>query len=223
MSRLAITTISAEDGLRLAPAHMRREWQDATHEKFANRCLPLLMANSIGWSVEVTHAYRVSCMAGEISVNYDARPEPVIRPLNHFHHGVVTWQSPWLFRTPPGWDLFVLPPLNVPLPDGVTPLSGLVETDHSHESFTFNYRLRNGAQIEFKPGQPLATLLPFPTDTLVEWTAEFTGDPVPEAFTRWSQSRANFNATNQDPKAWQKNYWQAAKRRKIRLPILRKD
>jgi hypothetical protein len=35
--------------LRLAAAPVRRDWMDATDQRFATRCLPLLMANQAGW------------------------------------------------------------------------------------------------------------------------------------------------------------------------------
>jgi hypothetical protein len=43
------------NGVELLPASRERSWMNSTRERFANRCLPLLMANQAGWLV-VTNA-----------------------------------------------------------------------------------------------------------------------------------------------------------------------
>jgi hypothetical protein len=39
------------NGVELVPPSRERSWMNSTRERFANRCLPLLMANQAGWLV----------------------------------------------------------------------------------------------------------------------------------------------------------------------------
>lgn len=38
-------------GLPLTPAPIDRDWMDATPDRFAYRCLPLVIANQAGWVI----------------------------------------------------------------------------------------------------------------------------------------------------------------------------
>ena len=49
------------------PAPVRRDWMDATDSRFANRCLPLLLANQAGWLISST------CTA---SIRWTGGPRP---------------------------------------------------------------------------------------------------------------------------------------------------
>ena len=51
---------------RLEPADIRRTWMDSTPGGFANRCLPLLIANQSGW---------VLLNRGTVRVTWDGGPE----------------------------------------------------------------------------------------------------------------------------------------------------
>lgn len=53
--------------------------------------------------------------------------------VSHFGAGVVTFTVPYLFRTPPSYNLHVRGPTNMPK-DGIYPLEGIVETDWSQAS-----------------------------------------------------------------------------------------
>jgi hypothetical protein len=45
--------------MRLVVAPADRDWMDATHYRFANRCLPLRIAAQAGWFILNSHALRV--------------------------------------------------------------------------------------------------------------------------------------------------------------------
>lgn len=116
----------------------RRAWMDALPDRYANRCLPLLIANQAGWLLLNPQTVWLSWdgRAGldAVTVEYEG-DVPQTRALSHFGHGIVTFHVPFLFRTTPGWNLLVRGPANCPI-DGLYPLEGVVETDWSTATFT---------------------------------------------------------------------------------------
>src|SRR3954471_4134995 len=85
----------------LVPAHRSREWMDATDARFANRCLPLLMANQAGWFLISAHKLRFTWNGTHdlpgVAVEYIEGPTPT-PATSHFGSGIVTWNVPYLFR-----------------------------------------------------------------------------------------------------------------------------
>jgi hypothetical protein len=73
----------------------------------------MLMADQAGWLVcnevkaEVT--WDGDDARGGLTVRYDG-DSPAYAAMSHFGCGVVTWNLPLLFRTPPGYDLLVRGP-----------------------------------------------------------------------------------------------------------------
>src|SRR5690349_7702460 len=119
-----------------------------TYDRFAYRCLPMVMANQAGWMIgspadftacwngggkredvwfnfggtQSSNQFAFSVFAGPIENQTD------IRISSHFANGIVTFQIPYLFRTPPEINLWVKGPSNY-FKDGACPLEGIVETD----------------------------------------------------------------------------------------------
>ena len=58
---------------------------------------------------------------------------------SHFGYGLLTFQLPYLFRTPPGYNLLVRGPANCPK-DGAW-LDGLVGTDWSPARFFMTWQI----------------------------------------------------------------------------------
>lgn len=205
----------------LVCATRARAWMEETDQRFANRCLPLLMANQAGWFLLSAHSVRVTWtgtndMAG-VRVEHlsGAPPSPV---LSHFGHGIVTWNVPYLFRTPPGYNLLIRGPANWPK-DGIVPLEGLVESDWSAATFTINWRLtRAHHPVTFEEGEPIGLLVPQRRDELESFHPELRRlDSAPETselYQSWARSRAEFNAELVKPgssaakQRWQKDYFQ---------------
>src|SRR5690606_37096116 len=106
----------------------QREWMQNTRDAFANRCLPLLIANQAGWLVLLPHSVRVvwdgTPGLKSICIESFDGPQPHLAS-SHFGHGILTFTIPFLFRTPPGYNLQVRGPANTPK-DGVYPLDGIV-------------------------------------------------------------------------------------------------
>jgi hypothetical protein len=168
-------------------------------DQFARRCLPLLLANQSGWFVLNEHEVRVTWTgaADHSAVKVElADPRARNGPVSHFGSGIVTWNLPYLFRTPPGWNLLVRGPPNWPK-DGIHPLEGLVETDWSVATFTVNWMLtRPNVPVTFTVGEPLCMLVPQHRRELEDFQPEeraLDGDPATRAgYDSWSESRQTF-------------------------------
>ncbi|HEV2633789.1 MAG TPA: DUF6065 family protein [Actinocrinis sp.] len=210
--------VSADPPIQLVPAQRNRDWIDATTQRFASRCLPLLIANQSGWWLLNSHDFTVSWdgtrRSEGLTVRYFSGGEPY-PALSHFGHGVLTFTLPFLFRTPPGWNLLARGPANQPK-DGVAPLEGVVETDWSTAAFTMNWQItRPGMEIAFAKGEPICMIVP-------QRRGELEGvqpaiRPVEEMadadkYQAWRDSRAEFLRELPDPQSpaakagWQRDY-----------------
>jgi hypothetical protein len=150
---------------RIAPAARWRKWMNDTHARWANRCLPLLVANEHGWVLLNSYPF-VATWTGEdhqtsLKIEFSGEevpPQP--RPESHFGYGIVTWTIPYLFQTPPGYNLLVRGPANWPK-DGAHALEGLVETDWSLATFTMNWKItRPNHPVSFDEDEPYCMIVP---------------------------------------------------------------
>lgn len=205
----------------LVPAPIAREWMTETRERFANRCLPLLIANQAGWLILNTHAVHVTWNGGSsiesIQIEYPDGA-PICGAVSHFGHGILTWHLPYLFRTSRGFNLLVRGPANWPK-DGVYALEGVVETDWSFASFTMNWQLlRPNVTVTFGVGEPICMLVPQRRGELESFRPALraleTEPNVAKGYRCWSENRTQFLADLHVPdsaavaQGWQKDYVQ---------------
>jgi uncharacterized protein DUF6065 len=132
---------------------------NATDERFANRCLPLLMANQAGWHISLDHAVHARWQGGKRRDAVVVESESSLAPKGHFGHGILTWHVPFLFRTDPGWNLLVRGPANLPK-DGIAALEGLVESDWATATFTMNWQFTRPGEATWPAGEPFAMVVP---------------------------------------------------------------
>jgi hypothetical protein len=147
-----------------------------TRVGWPTRCLPMLIANQSGWELRNQCAFSATWMGQEIGpdvvITPDSRDNPELLPLSHFGHGVLTWNLPLLFRTPPGYNLLVRGPANYPK-DGVCALEGIVETDWASASFSMSWKLtRKLMPVRFEVGEPICLIVPQRRGELEEFTPE---------------------------------------------------
>ena len=142
---------------RVVPSPMRREWMPGA----AYHCTPLIVGNQLGWTVLCPD--RVAAMwSGHNAIDGVYVFKNGSGASSHFGYGILTMHLGFQVRTSPGISTWVKAPPNTPK-DGVCVLEGLVETDWLDGSFTLNFRLtRPGLLVDWQPGEPLVTLLPFP-------------------------------------------------------------
>lgn len=184
----------------IVPASPRRIWADDTWGRFAYHCLPLTMASSAGWLILSPQAIVAVWTGGlgpeAVKVWLADGPGPLIAH-GHFGAGTLTWNFPYLLRTPPGWDLLIRGPANHGK-HGIVPLEGLVETDWNPATATMNWRFTAPGSVAWMPGDPIAMVVPQSRAQLDGWEPEIHDlEEEPELATTyraWSASRDAFNA-----------------------------
>jgi hypothetical protein len=140
--KFQITAYEAiEDPVSIRTAQRARGWIEELPERFAYRCLPLAIANQVGWEllnpVSFTASWNGKDGLDAIKIRFHGEPSPLIG--SHFGHGVLTFTPGYLFRTTKSHNLYVKGPANRPK-DGIAPLEGLIETDWAPYSFTMNWQ-----------------------------------------------------------------------------------
>ena len=185
----------------LVAAPKRRQWMNDSPARRPYYCLPMALANQAGWFLLNTHTFKAR-WSGEEGVDSLAiyyltgqRPFPAI---STFGSGILTIQIPYLFRTPPGYNILVRGPANCPK-DGAYPLEGLVETDWSTATFTMNWQLtRPNHTVVFEEHEPIAMIVPQLRDTLENFRPELrpieTDEELSTRHSQWAQSRRDFIA-----------------------------
>jgi hypothetical protein len=201
-------------------AQPKRAWMDATFESFAYRCLPLSIANAHGWEIlsPATFAAVWDGSEGQGGVKIVSDDDPTLLPASHFGHGILTFYTHGVFRTEPGWDLWVTGPPNT-FRDGLAPLTGVVETDWLNASFTMNWRFtRPDVPVLFELGEPFCFVFPVRRGLLEQVECEMrelAEEPeLLRSFTAWGTSRDQHNVEKQAEgteaarEKWQKDYYQ---------------
>lgn len=226
------------------PAASKRDWMDATQQRFAYRCTPMVIANASGWELRCPFAFEAiwdgSAALEAITVVTHAGREHVEKLVaSHFGHGVLTFHLGWLFRTPPGWAVWARGSPNH-IKDGIQPLDGLVETDWLPFTFTMNWRFTRPGRIGFAKDEPFCFLTLAPhgaLDAVQPMLCDIDSEPELAAeYGRWQESRSSFNAKlrQQDEGAvregWQRSYVRGSgagenanayhiSKRKLRSPV----
>ncbi len=149
----------------IVPAAADRDWMERTGAGgggWANRCLPLRIANQHGWfllnDAEFDVIWGGQTNLESLRITYKDR-EPTLAGST-FGYGILTFVIPYLFRTPPGYNLHVRGPANL-WKDGIAPIEGITETDWLPYSFTMNWALtRRMKTVTFKKGEPICMIVP---------------------------------------------------------------
>ncbi len=204
----------------IRPAPLERDWMDASHERFAYRCLPLNIANTHGWEILCTGGFEAQWKGGPELPSIEIMNDPGTRnvAVSHFGMGVLTFHIPCLFRSEPGYDLMVQGPINRPK-DAIAPLAGVVETDWSPYTFTMNWKFtRSHTKVRFNKGEPICHIYPVRRGELEAIEPELTmlsaAPDVKKLHDDWTTSRKNFLAELAKPGSqaqtdkWQKLYHQ---------------
>lgn len=129
-------------------------------------CLPLTIGNQYGFIVKAAYDFSATWMgdnhpdAMEIQFDDDKNSGQVL--VRHFGSGILTFANPFHVRTPPGVNIMTIAPPNMPK-DGISHLSGVVETDNLQRDFSLNIRLTRPYQkISFKEGEAIGAFIPIP-------------------------------------------------------------
>jgi hypothetical protein len=181
--------------LALRPAPHERAWMDETAHRLAYRCLPLVVANQMGWELLCPARVTAVWLGGPLPESTRFRFAAGRRWLvgSRFGDGIVTFTPGYLFRTPPGVNLWVRGPVNRPK-DGASPLEGVVESDWSPYTFTMSWKLtRPGLAVTFEEGEPIGLIVPVPRGQLAGFAPRverLAADPgLERQYHAWRESR----------------------------------
>src|ERR1041385_151196 len=172
----------------IRPAPATRAWMDASPVGYAYRCLPLNIANAHGWEILNPSAFAATWDGG---IDKSAIQIVGGGAISHFGCGVLTFHVMALFRTEPGWDLFVTGPVNAPK-HGIAPLTGVVETDWAHSTFTMNLQFTAPRTLRCGAREPFCFFFPIERGKIEATEPEIRpldSDPaLAETYTAWVQS-----------------------------------
>jgi Family of unknown function (DUF6065) len=209
----------------IVPAPRWRDWMNATRNRFANRCLPLLMANESGWvllnPIGFDAEWRGGSERAALTITFDDRVQrsPIVESL--FGEGILTWTVPFVFRTPLGFNLLARGPANWPK-DGICALEGLVETDWATAPFTMNWKFtRPHCRVRFEKDEPFCMIVPSRRGECEAFQPEVRhvrDDPsTAQGWKQWVLSREELHVRKflgihsneyvQDLDAWEKDYF----------------
>lgn len=145
----------------------KRDW----FNKHAYFCLPLVIGNQYGFAVKSLYDFTAVWNGREtpfdcqvmIDNQEDFQKNANLQRINsHFGLGIITVQTAFTLRTPPNVNLITMNPPNAPI-DGLTNLTGVIETDNLRRDFTFNLKItRPHYSIQVKKGDLLSAFLPYP-------------------------------------------------------------
>jgi hypothetical protein len=215
-------------GQAIERASHRRDWMDQSPEQFAYRCLPLVIANQSGWVIRCPVSFSAMWSGGPALTDVCIIPQLGARGFagweagqcvrSHFGEGVLTFTIPYLFRTAPGYNLWVKGPANLPK-DGIQPLEGVVETDWAYATFTMNWKFTRPQHIvQFDAGEPICQILPYPRGLLESTDPEIRSmaadRELAQAYQNWRDGRRDFITDLNVPgseaqrRGWEKKYTQ---------------
>ncbi len=180
-------------GWALRPSPAKRHWM--SQEPLAYQCLPMVVANQWGWQVlcpiDVRATWNGSRDRSGLEIEVD--PSHMLTIKSQFGNGIVTFSPPWLFRTSPGWDLYLKGPSNR-WKANCFALDGVIETWWLNYTFTINWKIVEPGTVFFSKGESLGQLIPVPHATFKNSVASETpiGLAEPEAaaeLMRWRDER----------------------------------
>ena len=207
------------EGWDIVPASSVRDWMEATNGH-AQKCLPLLSANQMGWHILCPVDFSAIWDGGPMGPNTKIlmdNPAFEKAVVSHFGVGIITFQLPYFFRTSPEIGLFARGPTNFWI-DNFHALDGFIETHWSNYSFTLNWKItKPHTMIHVKKGDPICMLIPYPVRLLEN--VQITHEPFHKApeelrttYEKWSKYRDEFNQrTNRTKQDWQKDYFMGRK------------
>jgi hypothetical protein len=201
----------------LVPAKPNRTWMDAFPARHPYRCLPLTIANTHGWEVLSPTTLYIMWNGGDKAEDVRFAVETKYRCYpyfvdSHFSRGIVTFHTGYLFQTEPGWNLLVTGPFNHPK-DGITPLTGIVESSWLPYPFTMNWQLTRPGTVCFQKDEPFCLLFPVPAAALETVEPELlsieSDQELARQYALWREKRTTFSDSVRagDRSGWQRDYF----------------
>lgn len=135
-------------------------------------CLPLTIGNQYGFVLKSLYDFEAEWNGGnaveDVVINVLTPEEEYKKNHNlqnvssHFGMGLITVQTCFSLRTPPGVNLITTNPPNYYI-DGLYHMTGVVETDNLRRDFTFNLRItRPNFKVRVNQGDYIGCVIPYP-------------------------------------------------------------
>ncbi len=185
----------------------------SANQNHAYRCLPMVMANQLGWVVENPVGFTAvwdGTVASKpapdaIQLTFDeelADNHPNQGVKSDFGNGILTFHIPYLFRTPEEVSLIVRGPSNA-WKTNVVALDGLVETDWLPFTFTMNWKIvAPNVPVRFEKGEPICQFYPLVAQQIEQYEAiiePLANNPeLHEAYKTWQFMRYVARHTKDD-------------------------
>ena len=212
-----------DNRVRILPAPRERAWMDRTTSEYAYRCLPMAMANQLGWSVypntTIALVWDGTDALDAIKINdCDGIAASI------FGFGIVTFHIMHLIQTPADVNLFIGGQTNHVIP-GIQALNGYMESDWAPYTFTMNWQMTHpGEVVVFTPNDAICHFFPVSRGSVESYNLqvkEISEDPVlAEQHDQFNHSRRDFHANLKDQQGqWQKNYFQGKYPDGSRCPV----
>ncbi len=194
---------------------------EKTPERYAYRCLPLAIANTHGWEIGSPCGFEARWHGGRgveaVEIRADKDTPTHLMPMSLFGDGTITFHVDGVFRTSPGWNLWVGGAPNA-AKDGIAPLGGVIETDWSPYTFTMNWRFtRSNHWVRWEKDEPFCFFFPVQRGVLDAAQPEIRplsqAPELEKTFTAWSHARKVFQEHVRKTKPiaptdqWQKLYY----------------
>jgi Family of unknown function (DUF6065) len=182
--------------MEIVPAPADRFWMDFGTKGWANRCLPLRIANQSGWwilnDVEFEAKWNGKPQLDGVTLT-TKKGSKAPSADSMFGYGVLTWSIPYLFQTPERYSLYVRGPCNL-WKDGIIPLDAMPETDWLPYPFTMNWRFtRPFKTVKFEKDEPICMIVPVRRGEAEEFEPEIRNlESSPEllrSFQTWNEHR----------------------------------
>jgi hypothetical protein len=147
----------------ISKPNKKRDWFDPD---FYN-CLPLTIGNQYGFIIKAQHDINIIWNGGNAKedlnvtiINDDFNLLKIVE--SHFGYGIVTFNLPFILKTPPGINLMTINPPNF-IMENITPMTGVVETDNLRYTFTINLKIQQpNVLTHIKKGSPIGAIIPIP-------------------------------------------------------------
>lgn len=177
--------------------------------RHAYYCLPLVIGNQYGFALRSLYDFSVVWHGGnalsDVVVTID-NPVEYEKTRNlqsvssHFGMGVVTVQTAFILRTPPGINLMTINPPNYFI-DGLYHMTGVVEADNLRRDFTFNLRItRPNYDVQVKKGDIIGCVMPYPRAFIDNFAIRLGNDIfTPEQIAEEQKCGADFAAEREGP------------------------
>ncbi len=217
--KLKITAYECvEAPMPISTATRQRDWIEELPERFAYRCLPLVIANQLGWDilcpVTFTASWNGKPGLDAIRIRFGGERSELVG--SHFGNGILTFSLGYLFRTTKAHNLWVKGPANRPK-DGIAPLEGIIETDWAPFTFTMNWQFtRKRLKVTFEEGEPICTVVPYPRHYAAKFEPvlrNLNEDPgLYRQYVAWRDERNAFNealgveGSEAQQAGWQRTY-----------------